>query len=615
MTDRRLLKLDRCWLLPFWLAGALMLLLSPKADALEKITLLTPGATEELASVLRTASVLLAAERDGVTGAQDYYSTARIEYGRLLGALYSEGYYSGVIRISIDGREAASIAPIDAPTTINRLSVTIEPGPRFAFSRIGIAPLAPGTVLPDRFGAGQVARSGVIQEAADVAIERWRMIGHAKATVTAQQITADHLLAEVDVRFGLAPGPRVRFGALMISGNEKVRTERVRAIAGLPTGAVYNPAAVDKAADRLRRTGAFKSVTLSEAEALGPGDTLAIDATLVEQLPRRLSFGAEIATLDGLTVSGSWLHRNLLGGAESLLLESTISGIGAATGGLDYGIGARFNRPATFTPDTSVFVALALDHSDDPLFISDTGSVEVGLAHVFSDQLSGELGFAYAYERAGFAFGDFNFSILSLPVSLTWDRRNDLLDATAGTYLTAEATPFVGFNDAGSGARFAVDARAYRAFGTAGRVVMAGRVQLGAVVNATVFETPTDYLFYSGGGGTVRGQPYQSLAVQSDCTGILNNKPNCVVQTGGRSFIGLSGEVRTRIGARLGLVGFADAGFIAADLFDNGSWHSGAGLGLRYDTGIGPIRLDVATPVGGDTGSGLQVYIGIGQAF
>ena len=88
-----------------------------------------------------------------------------------------------------------------------------------------------------------------------------------------------------------------------------------------------------------------------------------------------------------------------------------------------------------------------------------------------------------------------------------------------------------------------------------------------------------------------------------------------VVKTGGRSFIGLSGEVRTRIGARLGLVGFADAGFIAADLFDNGSWHSGAGLGLRYDTGIGPIRLDVATPVGGDTGSGLQVYIGIGQAF
>ena len=41
----------------------------------------------------------------------------------------------------------------------------------------------------------------------------------------------------------------------------------------------------------------------------------------------------------------------------------------------------------------------------------------------------------------------------------------------------------------------------------------------------------------------------------------------------------------------------------------------GTGLGLRYDTGFGPIRFDVATPVAGDTGDGVQIYIGIGQAF
>ena len=46
-----------------------------------------------------------------------------------------------------------------------------------------------------------------------------------------------------------------------------------------------------------------------------------------------------------------------------------------------------------------------------------------------------------------------------------------------------------------------------------------------------------------------------------------------------------------------------------------GGGHSGAGLGLRYDTPVGPIRLDVATPVGGNTGDGVQVYVGLGQAF
>lgn len=67
----------------------------------------------------------------------------------------------------------------------------------------------------------------------------------------------------------------------------------------------------------------------------------------------------------------------------------------------------------------------------------------------------------------------------------------------------------------------------------------------------------------------------------------------------------------------IGVVAFYDAGYIGAESFYDGSgeWHSGAGLGVRYQTGIGPIRFDIATPVGGETSDGIQIYIGIGQAF
>ena len=69
----------------------------------------------------------------------------------------------------------------------------------------------------------------------------------------------------------------------------------------------------------------------------------------------------------------------------------------------------------------------------------------------------------------------------------------------------------------------------------------------------------------------------------------------------------------------IGIVGFADAGYIGRESVPNGSdgeWHSGAGLGLRYATGIGPIRVDLALPVTGpEDETGLQFYIGIGQAF
>jgi len=105
----------------------------------------------------------------------------------------------------------------------------------------------------------------------------------------------------------------------------------------------------------------------------------------------------------------------------------------------------------------------------------------------------------------------------------------------------------------------------------------------------------------------VRGQAYQSLGV-----------PVGTDMAGGRSFLGLSAEVRVGVTDSIGIVGFADAGYIGEEEFYDGSgiWHSGAGLGLRYNTAIGPVRLDVAVPTSGpDTDEKFQVYIGIGQSF
>ena len=199
------------------------------------------------------------------------------------------------------------------------------------------------------------------------------------------------------------------------------------------------------------------------------------------------------------------------------------------------------------------------------------------------------------------------YNLVTLPGALTWDKRDDLLDPTKGFYLKAQATPFVDIDTQDPGGQLRVDARAYRALGESGRIVLAGRAQLGALIGPGLLDTPPDFLFYSGGGGTVRGQPYQSLFVDlGGGDGI-----------GGRSFVGFSGEVRAKVTETISIVGFADAGYIGAEsIYDGtGVWHSGAGLGLRYDTTVGPLRLDIAGPLGGDTGDGVQIYIGIGQAF
>lgn len=88
--------------------------------------------------------------------------------------------------------------------------------------------------------------------------------------------------------------------------------------------------------------------------------------------------------------------------------------------------------------------------------------------------------------------------------------------------------------------------------------------------------------------------------------------------TGGTSFAGLQLEARVDLAGKFGLVGFYDVGFVGTSEvpLEDGDWHAGTGLGLRYDTGIGPIRFDVATPASGDDAwSDVSVYIGVGQAF
>jgi translocation and assembly module TamA len=455
-----------------------------------------------------------------------------------------------------------------------------------------------------------VAESGAVVAAVGAAVDGWRDAGHAKAAAGAQNLVADHGAATLSAEVAILPGPRLRFGPLVVQGHARMREARVLEIAGLPVGQVYSPAEVERAAARLRRSGVFKSVALVEDDAITAPDLLGVTARLVEEKTRRYSFGAEIASFDGLMVNGTWLHRNLFGGAERLTLNGEIRNIGVQTGGIDYGLGVRLDRPATFTPDTTLGFGADYEHLDEADFVSDGFAMTLGLTHVFSDRLTARAGLGYAYSDVTDASGSAVFQSLSLPVGVTWDKRDSKTDATQGVFLEAEAKPFLGFGITDSGVRLTGDLRGYRAVGE--RVVFAGRVQAGAIFGASLAGSPRDDLFYSGGGGTVRGQPYQSLGVYVLQDALLNP-----FKTGGTYFVAGSVEARLKVSDTIGVVGFLDVGQVDADgLFTGaGNWHAGAGLGVRYATGVGPIRFDLALPVGGATGDGVQIYLGLGQAF
>ena len=576
------------------------------AWALNDVRFRAPGASEDLEQRLRNASLLLEIE-DETDDVQEVLAAARAEYGRLLGVLYAEGHFGGVINVLVDGREAAQLSPLSPPQSVGRIEVTVQPGPTYLFSQAEVVPLARGTELPEEFRVGETARVPVIRDAVDAAITGWRAEGHAKADIAGQDIVARHGQDRVEARIRVTPGPEVTFGRFSVVGNERVRESAIRRIAGFPEGEDFSPERLEVSARRLRRTGAFRSIAFSEAETLQPGAVLPVSTSVVEEEPRRFGFGAEIDTVEGLGLSAFWMHRNLLGGAERFRIEGEVAGIGGGTGGTDYRFSANFRRPATLNPDTDLLLSATAARLNEPDYTSNTVGLGAGFSRQIGDTFTAEYGIGYQYARDQTDRGTTTYSLLTFPLGAMADRRDDQLNPTGGWYAEADATPFVGLNDAsGDGARLTFDGRAYYGFGAEDRFIAAARVQLGSIVGAELTEVPNDFRFYSGGGGTVRGHEYQALGVTLDDG----------TESGGASFFGVSAEARIGVTDNIQGVLFADYGYIGDEAFGGeGGDHVGAGVGLRYITPIGPIRLDVATPVSGESDSNFQIYVGIGQAF
>jgi translocation and assembly module TamA len=162
----------------FTLSLAISALAAMPAAAYD-LSFTTPGASSSLRDTITGASLLQQSVGDKSKDAQDIFSAARADYNRIVTTLFSQGYYSGVVSIKLDGREAASISPLDAPKAVRNVVVSVMPGPNFRFSKAKVAPLAPDTKLPEGFAVGQPAKSGLVVEAATAGVDGWLEDGHA----------------------------------------------------------------------------------------------------------------------------------------------------------------------------------------------------------------------------------------------------------------------------------------------------------------------------------------------------------------------------------------------------------------------------------------------------
>ena len=261
-----------------------------------------------------------------------------------------------------------------------------------------------------------------------------------------------------------------------------------------------------------------------------------------------------------------------------------------------------------FDPHTDLDLTAGFVREDPDTYNREAVIFKALVSERKTDHLTFRAGAEFDLSWIDETFATGRFTLVGVPLIGEYDTRDDALNATEGWFLRLTGEPFLEVEEGAAFFLANAEARHYRALDDDGRFVLALRGQIGTLAGTPLENIPAHRRFYAGGAGSVRG--YDLYGIGPSAGGFD--------ATGGRSRIEGSAEARIRVTETIGIVPFFDAGFVSedADFSGGDAFQAGAGIGLRYYTAVGPIRLDVAVPINPRADDpDVAFYLGIGQAF
>lgn len=571
----------------------------------------------ELSDKLVEGSLLIRKQEQPPSGTIGLISRARDDEANLLALLFEEAFYGGTVSTLIGGRRPDQIDVTDRLTKVDGkvpVSVIVSTGPAFRFGDIrlvgGDRALARRAAEDSGLLAGNKASSRTIVEAERAIVEAWQREGHPFAKVSGRQVVADHATQRLDVALRVEPGPAARLGPAEVSGAERISPEFLVRQANVPAGEEYHPKTVERIRKNLTSLDALGSVSVKVRETPDANGLYPVIIEVSERKRRTVGAGAFYSSVEGLALQTFWLHRNLFGEAESIRVDASVGQLFEADELDEYDglFSVLYSVPGFLHPSNRLDVKVtALQEDPDP-YNRRGVVVSSQITHKVDDYLSISGGVTYDWARIDDAFGRNSYTLFSLPAILTYDTRSNVLDPTSGVYAQVKAEPL--FEVSSTAGFFVADAelRHYLALDDNGRYVLAARGLVGTIAGARIADIPAHRRFYAGGGGSVRGYDHLNIGPRVAGFGA----------TGGLSRVEGSFEARIKLTETIGVVPFIDAGLVTArTLFaGNDDFQVGVGLGLRYYTAVGPIRLDVAVPLDPRSSDpDFAIYAGIGQTF
>ena len=589
-----------------------------------RYTLAIEGMAETgLEGRFRNLSALEDAEGEAVNGAM-VAARAREDEALAVRLLRSEGYYDAVATSAIE----------QIPEESGRLRVTIivAAGERYNLGSIAIT--GPETVPPGMardfllLNSGRPIRAVDVEAAEANVLLRLPQEGYPFPELGLRDIVLDPQTHVGDYTLPLEPGPRARFGGFTTEGNLAFDAEHVGVLARFRRGDLYDRRKVDDLREAMVSTRLFRTVSTEPVltEETAEDGTSYVNVLVRQEAgpPRTIDATAGYSTGEGARVEIAWEHRNLFRPEGALR-------IAAVAGTQEQDLNIRFRRNNWGQRDRALLIQFETGRRDYPAYEGYTTRLYGLISRESTPIWQKRWTYAYGAEilatnenridSARVSLSDAYF-IAGLIGQVGYDRSNSLLDPTRGFRILARVNPE---GSLGNGTdyyvRNLIEGSVYYPVGES--FVIAGRARFGSIFGLPRDELAPSRRLYSGGGGSVRGFGFQELGPQDilpnpDFDPAEPDKHPATIQVprGGRGLAEFAAEGRYRFG-NYGVVAFVDAGSLTEREYpDFSDMRFGIGVGARLYTNFGPIRLDVATPIGRREGEALiTVYVSIGQAF
>lgn len=541
----------------------------------------------ETLEALKATSQLISLQKKKPSSPQALRFRAESDFPALLKVLQNYGYLEATLNLQLEKLQRRYL-----------VNIQITPGPRYQIDKY--------EALPDLKLNLALEGPLIAQKILDADLKLLKLLSEKAypfAAIKNREIVADGATKTAKVIVEVDKGPLSYFGPASIHGLKNVRPQFIKQKLKWEEKGLYNSQIVNETQKELMDTGLFSSVYITHPQKNVEDPSLPMNVDVVESKHKSISVAASFQMTHGPGITFGWENRNLGGMGRKLSLSVDVAQHShSGTAAL---VSPDFIRPG------QDFLLQAEAGSDEVTAFQDrTYNLLIQIERGITDSVKGSFGLKPEGLVVKESVENGTFYLLQLPVSLKYSTADNPLHATKGTTFEYQFTAALNFKE-NTHPYFSQNLTYcnYTPLFKEDTLVLAQKVSLLSIFSSNLDVIPVPKRILGGSEDNLRGYRYLTVSPLGDDG----------IPLGGRSAIYYSLEPRFRLSESIGLVPFFDFGNVFTTPLPDfkGKWLKSLGVGFRYFSFLGPLRLDLAFPLDRriDLDPKWWIFASVGQSF